>query len=103
MLEVLPDVGRVQERFGRDAADKEAASAESRLPFNERRFKAVLPGTHRCGISAWTAANYSDVVTHFRLKCNIQPYFSEVSRDIRILNSLSRTPKPVPQALRMMR
>ena len=51
--------------------------------FNKRCFKAVLTGAHGRGISPRSAANYHDIVSHFRLKCIIRPLFISSFKDLR--------------------
>jgi hypothetical protein len=75
MLEMFPNVGGVEKSFGRNAANQQTAPTKPRLPFDERSFQSILAGAHCRRISAGTAANYSDIVSHFRLKCSIQALF----------------------------
>ena len=60
--EVLPKVGRMEERLGGDAADVQASAAELRIFFDNRGLQAVLAGANCGRISAWTAADDDQIV-----------------------------------------
>ncbi len=47
VLKVVPNIGRVEQAFGRNTAYQQAGTAEPRLLFNQCRFEAVLAGAHR--------------------------------------------------------
>jgi hypothetical protein len=86
MLEVFPDVSRVQQSFSGDAANQKACSAQSGLLLDEGGFQSILPGAHCRRVTAWTAADHRDVVRHFRLKSSILPlFFSAFAPELNIL------------------
>ena len=62
--EVLPDVGGVQKRLGRDAADMQAAAAQFRVFFDERGLQAVLARANGRRITTGTAPDDDHVVCH---------------------------------------
>ena len=63
--EVLPDIGRVQQRFGRDAADMQAGAAQLGVFFDDGGLQAVLPGANRRRVAAGAAPDDNHVVCHF--------------------------------------
>jgi len=65
MLEVLPDVGRVEEGFGGDTTHQQAGTAEFRLSFDKGGFEAVLAGADGCGVAAGTTPDNNQIVWHF--------------------------------------
>ncbi len=62
--EVLPQVGRVEQRLGRDAADVQAGAAKLRIFFNNRGLQAVLAGANRRGVATRATPNHNQVVSH---------------------------------------
>src|ERR1039458_3517489 len=64
MLEVLPDLGGVEQRLGGHAADMKAGAAELGILFDERGLEAVLAGADGSGVAPGTAANHDHVVGH---------------------------------------
>jgi hypothetical protein len=65
ILEVLPDVGCVEEGFGGDTTHQQAGTAEFRLSFDKGGFEAVLAGADGCGVAAGTTPNNNQIVWHF--------------------------------------
>ncbi len=57
IFEVLPQVGRVEQGLGGDAADEQAGPAQARGFLDERGAQAVLSGSHRRGIAARPASD----------------------------------------------
>ena len=70
--EVLPEVGGVEQRFGRDAAHVQAGAAELGVFFDDRGLQAVLAGAHRRGVATRAAPNHNQVISHFILQDNIR-------------------------------
>ena len=62
--EMLPHVGGVEKRLGRDAADMQAAAAQFRVFFDECGFQAVLAGANSRRITTGTAPDDDHVVCH---------------------------------------
>ena len=64
MSEVFPDVGGMEERFRRDAADQEAGATEAVIFFDEGGLEAVLTGADCRGVAAGAAPDHDYVVCH---------------------------------------
>jgi hypothetical protein len=64
MFEFFKNVRGVQERFGRDAAAKQAGAAQVLVFLNDRRAQAQLPRSDRGDVSA-RAGPYYRHVKHF--------------------------------------
>ena len=64
VLETLPNVGRVEERLGGDAADVQAGAAQLRVFFNNGCFQAVLARANGRRISTGTAPEDDHVICH---------------------------------------
>ncbi len=63
--EVLPKVGGMEQRFGRDAAHVQARAAELGIFFDDGGLQAVLAGAHRRGVATRAAPNHNQVISHF--------------------------------------
>ena len=61
-LEVIVNVGMVEEDFGGNATDVQAGSAEERVFLNDGHFQAPLRGANRGHVAARTAANHHEIV-----------------------------------------
>ena len=59
--ELVEQVGRVQQRLGRDAAAMEAGSAQERILLDDGGLEAELPGADRGDIAAGAGAQNCDV------------------------------------------
>ncbi len=62
--EVLPDVGRVQQRLGRNAADVQAGATQLGIFFDDGGLQAVLAGAHRRRVATGAAPDHNHVVCH---------------------------------------
>ena len=62
---MLPDVGRMEQRFGGNAAHQQAGAAEFRLLFDQGCFQSVLAGADGCGVAAGTTPDDNQIVRHF--------------------------------------
>ncbi len=62
--EVLPHVGRMEQRLGRDAAHLQAGAAQLGIFFNDRGLQSVLTGANRRGVAAWATPNHNQVISH---------------------------------------
>ena len=65
VLEVLPDVGGVQQRLGGNAADVQAGAAQLGVFFNDGGFEAVLAGANGRRIATGSAPDDDHVISHF--------------------------------------
>jgi hypothetical protein len=65
MDEALPDVGRLQQGLGGDAAHQQAGAAQSGLLLDERGLQSVLAGANGCGVAAGTTPDNDQIVGHF--------------------------------------
>ncbi len=65
MYEVLPHVGRMQQRFRRDAAHVQAGAAQLGIFFDNGGLEAVLAGADRGGVAARTTPYHNQIVWHF--------------------------------------
>ena len=65
LLDLGPDVGVLEERFGGDAAAVQARAAEERIFLDDGHLHAELPGADAGDIAARTAADDDDVVLLF--------------------------------------
>src|SRR6185369_6306260 len=63
--EMFPNVGGMEQAFGRDASHQKASSAELGLLFDERCFQTVLAGADSCGVAAGTTPDNDEIVGHF--------------------------------------
>src|SRR5437667_12661006 len=61
----LPNVGSMQQGFGRDAAHQQTGSAQLALFLDERSFQPVLSGANRSGVAAGTTSNHNEIVGHY--------------------------------------
>ena len=61
-LEMIVDIGVVQENFGGDAAHMQASAAEERVFFDDGDFQAPLRGADGGDVSARSAADDHDIV-----------------------------------------
>ena len=59
VLEVLPNIGGVQQRLGRNAAHQQACAAQAHLFLNQGRLQTILAGPHSCRIAARAAPDNS--------------------------------------------
>ena len=64
MEKTLPNLGRMQESLGRDAADMQAAAAQLGVFFDECGFQAILAGANGRRIPTGTAPDDDHVVSH---------------------------------------
>ena len=64
ILEVIPNVGAVQQRFGWNTADMQTCAAEFRVLLDDRGLETVLAGTHRRRVPARSATDDDEVVCH---------------------------------------
>ena len=64
-----PQLGGVQQRLGRNAADMQAGAAQFGVFFNDGGFQSVLAGAHRCRVAAGAATNHNQVV------CHVTPFY----------------------------
>ena len=84
-LRLLDAVGLVENVPHRGARVTELSIAdlrevyEARLALDQGRFQTVLAGSDGSRIAAGAAADHGNIVCHFRLKCNIRPYFTDTS------------------------
>ena len=62
--EIIPYIGRMQQRFGGNAAYMQASSAKLRIPFDDGCFQAELAGADRCGVAAGAATNDYQIIRH---------------------------------------
>ena len=62
--EVLPKVGRMEQRLGRDTSNVQAGATELGIFFDNRGLQAVLTGADRGGVAARAAPNHNQVISH---------------------------------------
>ena len=62
VLELIPQLGVVEDGFGGDAAPVEAGAAEFRLLFNQRNLEAIFAGADGSRVAGRAAAEDGDVV-----------------------------------------
>src|ERR1700682_4785649 len=65
VLEILPDIGGVEQGLGRNAADKEACTSKSGILLDNRGFQPILPGADGSRISTGTTTDDDQVICHF--------------------------------------
>ena len=58
LADFVDDLGGVQQRLGRNAADVEADAAQHRPAFDQRDLEAEIGGAERGGIAAGTCAEH---------------------------------------------
>ena len=62
MLEIVVDLGVVQQHFGGNAAHMQASAAEKRILFDHQSLQSVLPGADGGLVSPWAASNDHQIV-----------------------------------------
>jgi hypothetical protein len=65
MNKPVPNIGGVEQRFGRNAADEKARPAQSRVRLDAGYLQSILPGANRSRISTGTTPDDNHVVGHF--------------------------------------
>src|SRR5690606_26856570 len=64
---LVDDVGRVQQRLGRDAADVEAHAAQVRVTLDQHRIEAKVGGAEGGGVAAGARAEHHEAAFDVRL------------------------------------
>src|ERR1700721_2892756 len=69
MSRKVPELCRMQQSFGGNAADMQANAAQFGVFFDNRGLQAILASAHRCGVAAGAATNHNQVV------CHVTPFY----------------------------